>query len=185
MLLIIELFVFLLIVLVLFICYIIFIYNSLVRLKNNITKAWSNIEVLLKQRYDELPKLIDTVKGYTIHEKSVLTDLIKIRSDYKDAKDIHDIAEINDKTDDLIKKSFLVFEKYPDLKADGNFLKLQKRISEIENMISDRREYYNDVVTIYNTRIEQIPYNLIANSLKYKPKDLFVANDSEKKNIRI
>lgn len=166
-----------------FIIAFIIIYNNLVKLKNNISKAWANIDVLLKQRFDELSKLIDTVKGYMKYEKKVLTDITKARSMYDNAKGIKDMADF----DDFAKKStnnlFAVAENYPDLKASKNFLKLQSRITELENMIADRREFFNDTVTIYNTRIKQIPYNTIAGILGYKRKELFVASGEEKKVV--
>jgi LemA protein len=164
--------------------YFIMIYNNIVILNNNINKAWSNIDVLLKQRFNELPKLIDTVKGYSIYEKNILLDIAKIRSNYENTQNINELAKIDNQTNRLIHKSFITFEKYPKLKADKHFLELQKRISAIENMISDRREFYNDCVNVYNIKIEQIPYNSIAKIFKYKQKELFVVKKSEKENSK-
>jgi LemA protein len=177
-------FVFMLIFIIILVCFVT-IYNSLVRLKNNIEKAWCNIDVLLKQRFEELPNLVNTVKGYSKYEQKLLSDITKIRTDYRKAKNIHDVAEVNENANCLISSFFMTIERYPEIKANENYLNLQKRISVIENMITDRREYFNDSVTLYNTRIEQIPYNIIAKMLRYKAKDLFVVEEHNKKKIAI
>ncbi|MBU0536225.1 MAG: LemA family protein, partial [Nanoarchaeota archaeon] len=124
--------------------YIIAIFNGLIRLKNNIKKSLGNIDVLLKQRYDELPKLIESVKGYMKHEKSVLTEITQARSIYSKAgNDIHKKAQADNMMTGALKTLFAVAENYPQLKANENFMQLQGRISGIENELADRREFYN------------------------------------------
>ena len=163
--------------------YIISIYNSFVRLKYNIEKAWSNIDVMLKQRHDELTNLISSIKGYTKFEKTVLTQVTKARTAFMNAKTVSDKAKADNVMTATLKSIFAVAENYPTLKANENFLQFQGRVSELENQIADRREFYNDSVTIYNIRLEQIPYVFIGNMLNYTKKELFKVGEAEKKNI--
>lgn len=172
-------------ILIIFVGLFIGVYNSLIRLKNNIEKAWSNIDVLLKQRSDELPKLIDTVKGYVKHEKSLLENLTKARTSIINANSVSEKASASNVLSGALKSLFAVTENYPDLKSNQNFLELQHRITHIENMIADRREFYNDSVNTYNIRIEQIPYVFIATFLKYRSKDLFKATNDEKMDVNM
>jgi len=168
-----------------FIGYFISIYNSLVRLKNNIEKAWSNIDILLKQRHDELTKLLNTVKDYKDYEKEVLIKVTEARTSFLKAQSVQEKAQADNAMTSALKSLFAVAENYPQLKANENFLQFQNRISEIENQISDRREFYNDSVNTFNIRIEQIPYVFIAIFLKYKRKELFKVEESDRKDINI
>jgi len=161
------------------------IYNSLVRLKNNIKKAWSNIDVLLKQRHDELTKLLNTVKGYMQHEKNVLTKVTEARTAFMNAQSVHEKAEADNMMTGALKTLFAVSENYPELKADRSFQQLQGRISEIENQIADRREFYNDSVNTYNIRIQQIPDVFIARMLGYTAEELFKAAEDDRKDVDI
>jgi LemA protein len=172
-------------VVIIFIGYFISIYNSLVRLKNNIDKSWSNIDVLLKQRVDELTKLLKTVKGYMKHEKEVLTKITEARTKFLNAKSVHEKAEADSFLTSALKSLFAVAENYPQLKASENFMQFQNRISTIEESIADRREFYNDSVNTYNIRIAQIPYVFVARSLGYESRDLFQAADLDKHDVDI
>lgn len=165
--------------------YIISIYNSLVRLKYNIEKAWSNIDVLLKQRHDELTKLINTVKGYIKHEKTVLENITKARTAFMNAKTVHGKAKADNMMTSTLKSLFAVAENYPQLKANENFKQFQNRVSEIENHIADRREFYNDSVNTFNIRIEQIPYMFVANMLHYTKKELFKVAKSDREDVKV
>jgi LemA protein len=165
--------------------YFISIYNSLVRLKNNIEKAWSNIDVLLKQRHDELTKLLSTVKGYKDYEKDVFVKVTEARTAFMKAESVHEKAQADNVMTSALKSIFAVAENYPQLKANESFLQFQNRISEIENQISDRREFYNDSVNTFNIRIEQIPYVFIANYLRYTRKELFKVEESDRKDVEI
>jgi len=165
--------------------YFISIYNGLIRLKNNIQKAWSNIDVLLKQRHDELTKLIDTVKGYMKHEEGVLSKVTEARTAFLNAQNVAEKARADNMMTSALKTLFAVAENYPDLKANQSFMQLQGRISEIENQIADRREFYNDSVNIFNIRIEQIPQVIIARMLGYTRKEMFKVDDADREDVKV
>ncbi len=172
-------------VVVILVGYFISIYNSLIRLKNNIAKAWSNIDVLLKQRHDELSKLLKTVKGYMEYEKDVLTKVTEARTAFLSAQTVGDKAKADNVMTGALKSLFAVAENYPDLKANTSFLQFQDRISELENQIADRREFYNDSVNTFNIRIEQIPDVFIARALGYTAKELFQVAEADKADVDI
>jgi LemA protein len=165
--------------------YAISIYNSLVRLKHNIEKAWSNIDVLLKQRVDELTKLMSSVKGYMKFEKEVLTEVTKARTAFMKADTVAAKAKADNMMEGTLKTLFAVAENYPQLKANENFIQFQNRISDIENNIADRREFYNDSVNTYNIRIEQIPYVIVAKMLSYTKKDLFKVEGKDREDVKV
>jgi LemA protein len=165
--------------------YFVSIYNGLIRLKNNIEKAWSNIDVLLKQRHDELPKLIDTVKGYMKHEQETLQQLTEARTAFMDAESVKEKAAANNQVESALKSIFAVAEDYPDLKAQESFQQLQERISGLENEIADRREFYNDAVNQYNIRIHSIPDVIVASMLNYQDRELFEVSEADKEDVDI
>ena len=136
--------------------YIVAIFNGLIRVKNNIKKSWANINVLLKQRSDELPKLINSVKGYMKHERGVLNELTEARTELLKAKTPPEKAKADGIISGALKTLFAVAENYPKLRASENFSQLQNRISGIENELADRREFYNDSVNTYNIRISEL-----------------------------
>ena len=168
-----------------FVSYFLSLYNNLIVLAKNIGKSWSNIDVLLKQRHDELPKLVASCKGYMKHEKTVLENVTNARSIYSNAKTVEQKAQANDMITGALKTLFAVAENYPTLRANENFLMLQTRISALENEISDRREFYNDSVNTYNIRIQQIPHVWVAGMLKYTEKPLFSAKPGELADVKI
>ncbi len=168
----------------LFICFII-MYNNLVRLRNNIDKSWANIDVLLKQRSNEIPNLVNIVKGYMKHEKETLEVLTKARSFLVSTSSLSQKAAADNIITDSIKTIFAVAEDYPDLKAVENFLQLQKRITGLENELADRREFYNDSVTIYNIRIQSIPDLIIARMMHLLKVELFKATEEDKKYVKV
>ena len=165
--------------------YIITIYNGLIKLKNNIKKSWANIDVLLKQRSDELPKLISTVKGYMKHEKEVLENLTNARTNFLNAKTVAESATADNMISGALKSLFAVAENYPDLKANENFMQLQNRISGIENEIADRREFYNDSVNQYNIRIQSIPDVIVARMMGYTDEEMFEVSEADKKDVEV
>jgi len=165
--------------------YVVSVFNGLVRLKNNIKKSLSNIEVLLKQRIDELPKLIESVKGYMKHERGTLTELTKARTEFMNAKTLPEKAKADGVISGALKTIFAVAENYPNLKANENFIQLQTRISGIENELADRREFYNDSVNTYNIRIQSIPDRFVAGMLGYTPEELFKATEAEKRDVEV
>lgn len=151
----------------------IILYNDLIFLKNRIFQSLSNIDVLLKQRNDELTNLIEVVKGYASYEQETLSKIIKIRSGYSDKMDVNEKSEFNNILTKETKNLFALAEKYPELNANENFLNLQKRITTIENHIADRSENYNWCVTNFNTKIEQFPYSIISSIFNFKKYPLF------------
>ena len=161
------------------------IYNSLVSLKNNIGRSWANIDVLLKQRHDELPKLVKTCEGYMQHERAVFDKLSEARGALMKAKSIAERADAESLLTRALTGFFAVAESYPDLKANLSFLQLQSRISEIENQIADRREFYNDTVTTFNTRIEVLPDAFVARWLGLAPAQLFHVEDADREDVEI
>lgn len=166
--------------------YFISIYNGLVVLKNNIKKSLANIDVLLKQRADELPKLVASVKGYMKHESKLLTELTKARTQFMSAKTLPQKAAADNMISGALKSLFAVAENYPNLKANENFLQLQGRISGIENELADRREFYNDSVNTFNIRIQSFPDMIVAGWLGYRePEPMFKASEGEKKDVKI
>jgi LemA protein len=161
------------------------IYNGLVALKNNIGRSWANIDVLLKQRHDELPKLVKTCEGYMQHERAVFDRLSEARGALAKARTVGERAEAEGMLTRALGNIFAVAESYPDLKANQSFLQLQSRISEVENQIADRREFYNDTVTTFNTRIQQLPDLFVANWLGLTPAQLFKADDADRQDVEI
>jgi len=165
--------------------YVVLIFNGLIQLKNNIKKSWANIDVLLTQRADELPNLVTTVKGYMEHEQKTLQAVTDARTALLNAKTIPEKAGVDNETKQAIKTLFAVAENYPNLKANENFLKLQNRITGLENEIADRREFYNDSVTNYNIRIHSIPDLAVAKVLGLSDEELFSADESKKKPVEV
>ena len=161
------------------------IYNNFVKLKNNIDKSWANIDVLLKQRSNEIPNLVNTVKGYMKHEKETLESLTKARSLLIEAETLSKKAAFDNVISDTLKTIFMVAENYPNLKANENFLQLQKRITGLENELADRREFYNDSVNIYNIRVDSFPDLIIARLLNLIKVDLFKALKEDKKYLDV
>jgi LemA protein len=155
------------------------IYNSLVTLNVNIDRASSNIEVLLKQRFDEIPRLVEICKGYMSHEKETLEKVIKARNIFMSAPKTAAKLQADYRLAAALQPLFAVSERYPDLKANEEFLHLQKRVTALENEIADRREFYNASVAVFNSRIRQIPDVVIAGFLKYQEKTMFKAVDAE------
>jgi LemA protein len=165
--------------------YLITIYNSLVRLKNDIDKAWANIDVLLKQRHDELPKLIETCKGYMQYEQKTFQLITEARTAYMKAGSVTEKAQADNMLSGALKTLFAVSENYPDLKANNNFMQLQKRVSELEEKIADRREFFNDDVNTYNIRIQQLPDVFLANIMHLQHRDLFKVSEEDRQDVAV
>jgi LemA protein len=164
------------------------VYNGLVQIKHNVTKAWANIDVLLKQRHDELPKLVETCKQYMKFEQDTLTRVIEARSKVFSAREAQNVPALGQAEGGLraaLGSLFALAESYPDLKANQTFQQLQTRISSLENAIADRREFYNESVNINNVRIEQFPDAVIATLFGFKPAQLLEFSDEEKKDVDV
>jgi len=175
-------------VLLFVIAFVINIYNHLVRIKHNVSKAWSNIDVLLKQRHDEIPKLVETCKQYMKFEKDTLEKVMQARNQVSASRQSQDMAGLGEAEGMLrmgLGNLFAVAEAYPELKSNENFQHLQHRISSIESAIADRREFYNESVNINNTRIEQFPDIIIAKGLDFKARDLLEFNVEEIKDVNL
>lgn len=167
------------------IAYLVTIYNSLVRLRNDIDKAWSNIDVLLKQRHDDLPKLIETCRGYMQYEQKTLQMIVEARNAYHKATTVPEKAQADNLLSGALKTLFAVAENYPDLKANSNFMQLQNRISELEEKIADRREFFNDDVNTYNIRIQELPDVFVARLMNLQRKDLFKVTEEDRRDVEL
>jgi LemA protein len=167
------------------IVYVVGLYNTLVRLSNNIDKAWSNIDVMLKQRHDELPKLVQVCNSYMRHERETLERVTNARSAYGRSMSIDDKAKAENQLTRALGRLFAVAEQYPDLKANREFLTVQQRISALENTIADRREFYNDSVNLYNISIEQIPAVWVAQQIGYPARPLLAVTQSDRADVEL
>lgn len=173
-------------VLVALVLYGVILYNQLVTLKHNVDKAWSNIDVLLKQRHDELPKLVETCKQYMNYEQETLERVMRARAEVSAARERGDVSALGPAETELrlgLGNLFAVAEDYPDLKADESFRHLQGRISGLEDAIADRREFYNESVNLNNIRIEQFPDVLVARLFKFSAKTLLEFSEEEVRDV--
>jgi len=161
-------------------------YNGLVSKRNKVRNQKSQIDIELKRRFDLVPNLVETVKGYANHEKSTLEEVIKARSSYVSAGDNTEKAlDADNVLSNALTKLFALSESYPDLKANTNFLSLQKELSEIEKRIVFARQFYNDNVFMLNNKIEMFPSKIIASLFKFEPESFFKANESERENVQV
>ncbi|HET9408256.1 MAG TPA: LemA family protein [Candidatus Sulfotelmatobacter sp.] len=161
------------------------LYNGLVRLRNENDRAWANIDVLLKQRHDEIPNLVETVKGYMQHEQQTLVAVTQARAASMAAATIGQKAQADVMVSGALRGLFAVAENYPRLRANENFLKLQNRITELEERIADRREFFNADVNAYNTRIGQIPDVFVASFMAMKPREMFKVSDEDRRLVEV
>ena len=154
-------------------------YNAVVALRQRIDKAWANIGVVLKQRHDQLPNLVEAVRGLMTYERDVLTRVTEARAAYSPSAPIPDQAATSEATTAAVRSLFAVVERYPDIKAAGNVLDLQNEIERLEAMIADRRELYNDQVYRYNTRITQVPGAILAPFFGWRPREFFAVEPAD------
>jgi len=173
------------IIAVLIVVYIIFVYNKLIVLKTRINNSWSQIDVQLKRRYDLIPNLVNTVKGYIKHEKTVLENLTKARASMFDAKSLPEKAKASNMMSDALKSLFAVAENYPNLKANQNFMMLQEELSGTEDKIAYSRQFYNDNVMSYNATIQQFPAFILANMFKFERVEFFKIEEPAKKVVKV
>jgi LemA protein len=160
--------------------WVIFVYNSLIVLKNRLKEAWSDIDVQLKRRYDLIPNLVETVKGYASHEQQTFEKVIQARNMAMNAKGVKEKGEAENVLAGTLKTIFALSENYPELKASVNFLELQKELSDTENKIQAARRFYNSNVLALNTKIETVPSNIIANMFGFKMAEFFEIEEGEK-----
>ena len=173
------------IVVVVLILVIISTYNSLVSLRNRVKDQWAQIDVQLKRRFDLIPNLIETVKGYTKHESETLENIVKVRNTYASANTPQEAMEADGELNKAVSKLFALAESYPDLKANTNFLQMQDELKETENKIASARQFYNDVVLRYNNKIQMFPSNIVAGLFGFKTEAFFEANKEEKENVKV
>ena len=160
-------------------------YNGLVRSRNKVKDQFSQIDVQLKKRADLIPNLVETVKGYAKHEEGTLEKIIKARNAYLKADSLEDKVEANNEISGAMSKLFALAESYPDLKANTNFIELQKELKDIEDKISYARQFYNDAVLMYNNKIEVFPNNIVASLFSFKKESFFEIAEEERKNVEV
>ena len=165
------------------IAYVVMIFNGLIALKNDIAKAWANIDILLKQRHDELSKLLEVCKGYMDFERDTLQKITQARSMYQQAVSVDQKAQADQSMTSALRGFFAVAENYPQLKANDNFMRLQVRITELESQIADRREFYNDSVNTFNIRIQQMPDTFVASFMNLAPQPMFKVEEADKADV--
>jgi LemA protein len=161
------------------------VYNGLIKLKNRVDEAWSDIDVQLKRRYDLIPNLINTVKGYASHEKELFEKVTLARTQAMGAQNPADKEKAENMLSGTLKSLFAVAEAYPDLKANQNFLELQRELTDTEDKIQASRRFYNGNVRDFNTKIEVFPTNIFAEMLHFVKREFFQAEDSEKENVKV
>jgi LemA protein len=172
-------------VIVVFVVWAIAVYNGLITMRQRVNQAFADIDVQLKQRHDLVPNLVETVKGYMQHERQVLENVTAARASAVSAITVGQKAQADLLMTGALRGLFAVAENYPQLKANENFLKLQNRISELEERIADRREFFNDDVNTYNTRIRQIPDVFLANFMALKPREMFKVSDEDRRQVEV
>jgi LemA protein len=160
----------------------ILVYNSLIRLRNNVDEAWSDIDVQLKRRTDLIPNLIETVKGYAKHEKAVFAEVTEARSAIMKAKSPKDLGKAENMMAGALKSLFAVAENYPELKANENFLKLQDELSDTENKILASRRFYNENVKAFNVKQQVFPYNFLAKAFGFTQREFFEVESAAERN---
>lgn len=174
-----------LIVLAVLAFFVIALYNGLIKLRNKADEAWSDIDTQLKRRYDLIPNLVETVKGYASHESQTLEKVIQARNIAQGAQSVHDKEQAENMLTGALKSIFALAESYPDLKANQNFLDLQNTLKEIEEHIQMSRRYYNGTVRDFNNKLQVFPNNILAGTLGFKQKEFFQAAENEKQNVKV
>jgi LemA protein len=165
--------------------YVVFLYNGLVRLRNRIEGAWAQIDVQLRRRYDLIPNLVETVKGYATHEKETLDAVIRARNAGMSAEGVADQAQAETMITSALKSLFALSEAYPDLKANQGFVQLQEELSGTEGRIAYARQFYNDAVLAYNTKIQSVPAVVVANAMGFKQREYFEADDTSQGPVQV
>jgi LemA protein len=160
-------------------------YNGLVSLRNKIENAWAQIDVQLRRRYDLIPNLVETVKGYASHERETLDAVVKARNAGISAAGPHDQAEAENQISGALRQLFALSEAYPDLKANQNFGQLQEELTGTEGRIAYARQFYNDTVNRYNTKIQSFPQNILANMFRFREREYFQADDESRGPTRV
>lgn len=174
-----------LVILALLVMWVVGVYNGLIQARNKVKDQWAQIDVQLKRRFDLIPNLVETVKGYASHEKTTLEDVIKARNTYVSATTPEDQMKADGELTQAISKLFALSEAYPDLKANTNFQELQKELTETEDKIQYARQFYNDEVMKYNNKVQMVPSNIVASMFGFKTEAFFEANEKERENVEV
>jgi len=174
-----------LVVVALLLVFIIGQYNGLVSLRNKVRNQWSQIDVLLKRRFDLVPNLVETVKGYASHEKETFEQIVEARNKFNTASTPEEEMSANNQITGALNKLFALAEAYPELKANTNFMDLQGNLKDTEDKISYARQFYNDAVMKYQNKIEMFPSNIVAGLFRFKPEKFFEAAETEKENVKV
>lgn len=172
-------------ILLVIVLYVVATYNGLVSLRNKVNDQWSQIDVELKRRFDLIPNLVNTVKGYAKHEDETLEKVIKARNSYLSSGTREQAMEADSELSSAINKLFALSEAYPDLKANESFLDLQAQLKETEEKISFARKFYNDTALLLNNKVDMFPSNLIASLFKFSKVEFFKANETERENVKV
>ena len=173
-------------IVVLIIFAIIGMYNSLVQAKIKVDNAWSQIDVQLQRRFDLIPNFVETVKGYMTHESETFEKIAALRTSWANTNNVSEKATLDNELSNTLKSIMAIAESYPELKANQNFSELSEELRNTENKISFSRQFYNDTVTMYNTKLQVFPSNIIAGIFNFKARDLFeVENDEARKNVKV
>ena len=173
------------VVIVLIVLYIVATYNGLVGMRNRVKDQWAQIDVQLKRRFDLIPNLVETVKGYADHEQETLKGVIEARNKFNVAKTPEEEMQANDQLSNFVTKLFALSEAYPDLKANQNFMNLQSELKETEDKIASARQFYNDTVLTLNNKIEMFPSNIIASMFKFTKEPFFEANEESREAVKV
>ena len=160
-------------------------YNSLVKLNNRVEEAFSTMDVYLKKRWDLIPNIVETVKGYVKHEKETLEEIVNLRNNSYDKMNVNDKVDINNQLSQGMNKLMAIAEAYPDLKASENFKDLSNQLSIVENDIANARKYYNGTVRMFNNKVQMFPSNIVATIFGYKTKKMFEINENERENVKV
>lgn len=160
-------------------------YNSFVKLSNTVKEAFSTMDVYLKKRWDLIPNIVETVKGYAKHEKSTLKEIIELRNSTYDNMSANEKVDVNNKLSQGINKLMAIAEAYPDLKANENFKDLSQQLTKVEDDIANSRKYYNGAVRIFNDKVQMFPSNIVAGVLGFKEQKMFEASEFERENVQV
>jgi LemA protein len=172
-------------ILILVVLWFVATYNSFINLKNRVENAWAQIDVQLKRRYDLIPNLVETVKGYTAHEKEIFEKLGELRAKAMGATSVKDIGDANNQISATLKTLFAIAENYPELKANENFLKLQEELTNTENKIAFARQFYNDIVMQYNAKQQRIPDMFVARMMNLTPKEYYPVEEEARGPVKV
>ena len=172
-------------VIVIIIIYAFITYNNFIKLKNMVKEAFATMDVYLKKRWDLIPNIVETVKGYAKHEENTLKEVVELRNSSYDSMSDDEKVKANQKISKDINKIMLLAESYPDLKASTNFQDLSRELSKVEEDIANSRKYYNGAIEMFNNKVEMFPSNIFAKLFGYKPKEMFETDEQERENVKV